>query len=185
MRIAPLLLALLAASCAVDRSAVSAVSHDALPEFDRASADSDRASAEVARLEQAALAAAETPDPTDDQAAAEALAAANLDLQQAEYALAKIEDEVARKQASPLASLLPYGIAPLALEAVVALSSRRKRKLYSSAFRNLSRGQLLTSAGDVLKALGAQHSTPPPDSGPAAVNHVQPNADLGSATLRI
>jgi len=157
--IAALVLALLP-GCAVDRQAVASSTPEALPEYDRQLAEEAAAQAAVSAAEGQVESAAQSPDPSDDLPAAEALAAANRRLAGAEEALAGLEERAARRQAEPLAGLLPYGLGALALEAVAALSSRRKRSLYASAFRSMSKGKLYTAAGDVLRAMGAMHSRP-------------------------
>lgn len=126
-----LLLGLLLTSCAVTREDVPA---DLLPQYDA--------------LVQQVQKAEESPDPSDDAPAEDALAA--------------LESRVAQRNAEPLAGLLPYGLGGLALEAVGALASRRKRRLYGSALKNLSTGQLASAGGDMLKAWGARHSSPQP-----------------------
>jgi hypothetical protein len=164
MRILPLLLSVpLLVSCATDRAAVAAYAPDLLPAFDQLSAREAELKLALPGLEDAVEAAVESPDPADDLLAAEALAEANRELQEVEGRLQPIEERVIRDQAAPLGGLLPYGLGALATELLVAASSRRKRKLYASALRSLSKGQLLTTAGDILKALGHQHSSPPPE----------------------
>jgi len=107
---------------------------DLLPEWDR--------------LELAEQAAQATPDPADDQAV--------------EEQFAELESRISKRQAQPFADLLPYGLGALALEVVGAVGSRRKRKLYGSAIKSISSGQLAQAAGDALKAWGVQHSSPQP-----------------------
>lgn len=149
-------------ACLSGREGVAATQPDKLPDYDALQASETQLQAQVSAAEADAQVAARSPDPSDDAPAAEALADANKNLERVELMLAKFEEDSARKQAEPIVPLLPYGLGALAVEAIVAVSSRRKRKLYASAFRNLKSGQLLTSAGDVLRAMGAMHSVPPP-----------------------
>jgi len=114
---------------------------------DRASVPPDMRQ-EFDDLELAEKVASETPDPSDDAAV--------------EAAWADLESRIAKRQASPFAALLPYGLGGLALELVGALGSKRKRKLYGSAIKNISSGQVAAAAGDALKAWGVQHSSPQP-----------------------
>lgn len=107
------------------------------------------------QLERAEQAAQLTPEPEDDAAV--------------EAAWADLEGRISKRQAEPWAWLLPAGLAPLALELVGALGSKRKRKLYGSALKQVSKGQLASAAGEALKAWGASHSSPqPPPSPPQA-----------------
>lgn len=96
------------------------------------------------RLEQAEQAAALTPDRADDAAV--------------EAQFAELEARVLQRNASPFASLLP-GVGPV-LVGLVPLLGKRGRKHYGNAIKRLSRGQVMVAAGDVLKAMGAQHSSP-------------------------
>lgn len=100
------------------------------------------------RLEQAEQAAAATPEIGDDQAV--------------EEAWADLEARIAKRQAGPFAALLPYGLGAIALELVGVAGSRRKRKLYGSAIKSISSGQVAAAAGEALKAWGVQHSSPQP-----------------------
>ncbi len=115
---------------------------------------SDRASlppaarAEWDRLEAAQAAAEATPDPADDL--------------EVEAEWAEFESRMAKEQASPFMALLPYGLGGIGLELVGIFASRRKRKLYSTALKNIGSGQIAAAVGDGLKAWGVQHSTPQP-----------------------
>lgn len=157
------LAAALCAACATGREAVQVHAPELLPQFDALISREKALQEQIPVLEQAVEAAVASPDPADDVPAAEALAAANQELQSVEAQIAPIEERTIRNQAEPFSPLLPYGLGALAIEAVVAISSKRKRQLYASAFRQLTKGQLLTSAGEILKALGAKHSSPPPE----------------------
>jgi len=101
---------------------------------------------EFDRLQAAQVEAEATPGLEDDAAV------------EAEWE--RFESEVAKRQAGPFAGLLPYGLGAVALEVVGALGSRRKRKLYGSALKNIGSGQVAAAAGDALKAWGVQHSSP-------------------------
>lgn len=103
---------------------------DLLPEFDA--------------LERAEAEAAQTPDPADDAEVARRFA--------------ELEAKVLQRRAQPLNLLYP-GLASM-VTAMVPLLGKRGRKHYKSAVKSVSKGQLLVAAGDVMKALGAQHSSP-------------------------
>lgn len=152
-------------ACTVSEPEVRREAPDLIQEYTSAQDAEQKAAAQVAVAEQEAQAAAQSSDPSDDLPAAERLAAANRDLQAAEDKLAAIEAEILKRRASPFAALLPGSIGG-AVMALVPLAGKRGRKLYGSAFRNLSKGQLLTAVGDVLKAMGAQHSSPQPPPAP-------------------
>lgn len=104
------------------------------------------ARAEWDRLTEASQAAALTPEVEDDLAA--------------EADWGEFESRMAKEQAAPFAGLLPYGLGAIGLELVGVFASRRKRKLYAEAIKNISKGQVAASVGDALKAWGAQHSSP-------------------------
>ena len=159
--LAALSLALLSA-CATGRDAVAVGAPQDLPAYDALIADEARLVAELPALEHAAAEAAVTPDPADDAPAQAALAKHVSTLERVELALAELEERGIRGQGAPFKDALPYGLGVLALEAGVALLSKRKRKLYVSAAKALGKGQVATMVGDVLKAYGAQHSTPQP-----------------------
>lgn len=78
---------------------------------------------------------------------------------QAEAELTRLEGQVLQRNAAPLAGLLPYGLGS-ALTALVPLLGRRGRKHYGNALKSISRGKVMNAAGDVLKAMGAAHSSP-------------------------
>jgi hypothetical protein len=169
MRIPTLIAAaLLSCACRASQASVEVYSPALAPAYKAAVEREAELTAELPKLEQAAAEAVATPDSSDDAPAVEQLAKANKELQAIEDALAEIETQNIRDQASPFAPLLPAGLGVIALEAVTAFASKRKRKLYSSAFRALTKGQLLTTTGEILKALGAKHSTPQPEA-PKAV----------------
>jgi len=157
-----LLSALAVAACAVSRDDVAVEASDLLEQYDALVADEAKAQESVASAEQQFEAAKNTPDQSDDLPAAEALAKANDGLSILEQRIARLEGEVVKRRASPLANLLPYGLGSALLSSILPLLGSRGRKLYASAFRNLSSGRLLIAAGDILKAVGAQHSSPQP-----------------------
>ena len=165
-RLATVLVLLLAPACSTGRDAVAVGSPQDLPTYDALTADVAQLTAELPALEQAAQDAKLTPSPADDAPAQAALSRHLSTLERAEAALAELEAQGIRNQGAPFKDLLPYGLGALALEAGVALFSKRKRTLYVKAVKSLSKGQLSTMAGDVLKAYGAAHSSPqpPPDS---------------------
>jgi hypothetical protein len=169
MRISRILAALpLLASCALSRGQVSSLAPDLLPEWDRSIQLEDELKSRLPELELAAAEAVASPDPSDDLPAAEALARANEALQKVEAPLAEIERKVLERTgaqvAGPLNALHP-ALGALAM-AAVPLIGRRGRKLYSSALRSASKGQLLVSAADLLKVLAGLHSSPQPQSQP-------------------
>jgi hypothetical protein len=92
---------------------------------------------------------------------------------EAEAVLAEIEGRVLRRQAEPFAGLLPYGLGG-ALTSLVPLLGRRGRRHYGAAVKSLSRGRVLTAAGDVLKAMGAQHSSPASEAAAVSPSPSQP-----------
>lgn len=98
--------------------------------------------AAVKAAEDAAL----TPDPADDAAA--------------EARLVALEQAVIERSASPWAQLLPGGLGVAAISLLKVAGSRRVRRHYASAVKSISKGQVLTALGDVLKAEGASHSSP-------------------------
>lgn len=93
----------------------------------------------------AAQAALEDADPLNDAAA--------------EEQLARIEAKVLQDRARPAADLIPGGLGAL-IVAAVPLLGKRGRRHYAGAIKSISRGRIVSAAGDVLKALGAQHSNP-------------------------
>lgn len=169
--LAPFLLAALAISagvslgvaCVTDRASVQSQAPDLLGEFDGMERQEKQLQSDVALSEARVRAADLTLDPADDLPAAEALASANRKLQALEDQFASFEQKFNERRVSPFigpANVLLPGLGGSLLAAAVPLLGRRGRKLYVSAFRNLTKGQLLTSAGDILKAMGAQHSSP-------------------------
>ena len=159
-----LLLTSLLASCLSGREGVQAFAPELLSQWDQSVARENELKSQLPALERSAQDAVASENLDDDAPAAEALASANTELAAVEAVLAPIEERVNREQAQPVADglgLLHPALGALVMSAVPLLG-RRGRKLYWSALRNASRGQLLTSAGDVLKALGAHHSEPEP-----------------------
>lgn len=171
--VAPFLLAAMLASAAVGglsavmvgcaspgRDQVQLHAPELIERFDQLMRESERLAQEIPLLEQAAIDAVASPDPSDDLPAAEALAAANTQLAQVEAELAPIEERVHRGQAKPITDGLGalHPLLGAAAMAAVPLLGSRGRKLFTSALRKGARGQLLTAAGDILKMLGAQHS---------------------------
>lgn len=150
-------LALLGGACAVDRASTPP---DLLEQYDALEHQESDAKLDVANQELALQAALETPDPQDDRAAAQNLADANKNLQSVEDRFAAFETKVNERRAAPLNLLYP-GLASLAT-ALIPLVGPRGRKLYASAIRSATRGKLLTTAGEILKAMGAYHSEPRP-----------------------
>lgn len=94
----------------------------------------------------ALVAAQETPEPEDDEAA--------------EAELRELEEVVIERNTGPLARLLPGGLAVIALEAAKVAGSSRVRRHYGNAVRNVARGQVWVAIGDVMRGLGAAHSSP-------------------------
>lgn len=165
-RLAAVLALLLAPACAGGRDAVAVGSPQDLPAYDALTADVEQLAAELPALEQAVQAAKLTPSPADDAPAQAELARHLSALERAEAALAELEANGIRNQGAPFKDLLPYGLGALVLEAGATLFSKRKRTLYVKAVKSLSKGQVSTMVGDVLKAYGAAHSSPqPPPSG--------------------
>lgn len=153
------------ASCAQSRESVRQTVPELADQWDRLEQrESQLEQVEIPALESRAREAVATPTLSDDAAAAEALAAANRELLQVRQELVKIEDAAARKQASPLAGLLPGGLGFAAVEALLLVGSKRKRRLYATAFSSVGKGKLLTAAGEILKALGAADSRPEPET---------------------
>jgi hypothetical protein len=161
MRRSPLLLtlALLFASCQATRPVDES---DLLVEWDHLEQEEQSAQSGVREAELRAQEAVESPDPADDLPAAEQLAQANQALNSVEARFADLERRILERRglkiAGPLNALYP-GIGALVM-AAVPLVGKRGRKLYGSALRNTSKGQLMVAAGDILKALGASHSSP-------------------------
>jgi hypothetical protein len=155
----PLVLTILAA-CQASRPADEP---DLLGEWDHLEQEEQSAQSDVREAELQAQDALQSPDSADDLPAAERLASANQALNSVEARFADLERRILERRglkiAGPLNVLYP-GIGALVM-AAVPLIGKRGRKLYGSALRSTSKGQLLVAAGDILKALGANHSSPP------------------------
>jgi len=153
------LIALSLCACTVDRAAVQQAAPDLVSDFDALTKAELDAKAALQKAQDEIVAARATPDEADDE-----LAAANAErsarvLADVEDRFAAFEQKVIAREAQPF-SALPYGLGALVTAAVPMLGSRGRRQ-YANALRSLSRGQLLNMGGDLLKALGAQHSVPP------------------------
>lgn len=163
------------ASCAIGRDQVASMRPDLLAEFDANLARENALKAELPFLEQAASDAVLSPDPSDDLPAAEALAEANAELAKVEAPLAEIERQVLERTgatvAGPLGAIHP-ALSALAM-AALPLVGRRGRKLYGSALRSASKGQLLVTAAEVIKALGIMHSGQPQPQPPQSASSSQ------------
>ncbi len=159
-----LLSAGIVACASPSRQEVTLHAPELLARFDELKSQEKTLHEQMPALEAAVEAAVASPSPDDDVPAAEALAAANQELNRVEAELAPIEERVHKGQAEPVAGVLGaiHPALGVLLMAGVPLMGKRGRKLYGSAFRNGARGHLLTAAGDILKALGAQHSSPQP-----------------------
>lgn len=153
---------LLAASCALTRGSVEANRPDLLPQYDSMVVEEKGLKAELESARDALEAAAATEDPADDEEAAAAVDRIAGSMESLEGRFAVLEEAVNRRQAEmvggPLNTLVP-GAGTLLL-AAVPLLGRRGRKHYANALRSATKGQLLTAVGDVLRAMGARHSSP-------------------------
>ena len=168
-RLLPLILLAPLCACAASRDQVALHTPDSLELFDRLIAEERELKDQLPQLELAVEQAVISPSPKDDTPAAEALAVANRRLQEVEAQLEPIERRVNQGQARPVADAAG-GIHPALsalVMALVPLAGQRGRKLYWSALRSAARGQLLTSAGEILKAMGARHSSPQPPVQPS------------------
>ena len=169
MRLSALALSVaLLCSCAAGRQDVALFAPELLSSYDQLVQREDQLKQELPELEAAAEAAVESPDPSDDLPAAEALALANAELAAIEAQVAPIEERVLRAKAQPVADVASsiHPALGALLMAAVPLAGKRGRKLYGSMLRSAARGKLLVAAGDILKILGAQHSSPQPPPAP-------------------
>jgi hypothetical protein len=154
----PLLLALVA--CSIVRDDVREERPDLLQAFDAAQQAAEQAERDLGAAQALAEEATLTPGDEDDQEAAGLQEEAGRRLSDAEAQLAQVESKVIEGRAQPLNGLLPYGLGAVAVELLKVAGSRRVRRHYGSAVRSISRGQILVAAGDLLKGLGARHSSP-------------------------
>lgn len=140
---------------------------DALPpssqvEWDAAQAEESEAMAALKAAEAALLAAQETPGDEDDAEAARAVLEAGRCLDAIRARLAALEAQGLEAQAEPWAGLgdvLLPGVGGVLVTALVPLLGRRGRRRYADMLKNASHGKLMTAAGDLLRALGAKHTS--------------------------
>jgi hypothetical protein len=157
--IATALLATAAVACTVDRQSVAQSTPDLLSEYDQLQKDESSLKDQVAKDEQSLASAQATPAIEDDQQASAQLAKDQESLASLEERFAAFEQKVLSRQSQPFQAL-PYGLGALITAAVPLLGSRGRAQ-YALALRKASKLQLLGTVGQVLTALGANHSEQP------------------------
>lgn len=159
-----LLLALLLTSCAATSADVKAYTPDLSTSYEAAIKRSEEIERDLNAAHAELQVAALTPDTSDDAPIEARIRALGAELESVNEQLDSTERVAMERKYGPLTTAVDLltpgtGLGSLGLAALALYPTSRRRKRYSEAFKQLKTGNVLLATGELLKVIGAQHST--------------------------